>query len=172
MNLIDKSVLIILAAKDFNEDEFNVVNSILTREGFRVFIASDANSLCIGSRGMKVRPDVSFFNMRENNFAAVVLIGGRGIKGYWNNDILQGLVNSFNRSNKLVAAICSAPVVLSRAGILDDKEATCYKSDKEDLENDNAKFIDKPVVFKKNIVTAQDASSAKEFADTIVERLR
>ncbi len=171
MNLINKSVLIVIAAQEFNEDEFLVTKSILEREGFRIFIASDAHSLCVGSRGMKVRPDVSFFNMRESNFSAVVLIGGKGIKNYWNNDLLHSLVNKFDNSNKLIAAICSAPVILSRAGLLNGKEATCYKSDQKDFERDNVEFIDKPVVFKKNIITAQDASAAQEFASTIVERL-
>lgn len=171
MNLIKKSILLVLAAQDFNEDEYLVTKTILENAGFKIFIASDAHSLCVGSRGLKVRPDVSFFNMRENNFAAVVIIGGKGIKNYWSNDQLHGLVNKFNKSDKLIAAICSAPVVLSRAGLLDEKEATCYKADQKDLERDNAIFIDQPVVFRKNIITAQDASAAKEFATIIIERL-
>lgn len=171
MNLIKKSILLVLAAQEFNEDEYLVTKTILENAGFKIFIASDANSLCVGSRGLKVRPDVSFFNMRENNFAAVVIIGGKGIKNYWNNDQLHGLVNKFNKSDKLIAAICSAPVVLSRAGLLDEKEATCYKADQKELERDNAIFIDQPVVFRKNIITAQDASAAKEFATIIIERL-
>lgn len=171
MNLIKKSILMVLAAQEFNEDEYLVTKTFLEKAGFKIFIASDANSLCVGGRGLKVRPDVSFFNMRENNFAAVVIIGGKGIKDYWSNDQLHSLVNKFNESDKLVAAICSAPVVLSRAGLLDDKEATCYKTDQKELERDNAIFIDQQVVFRKNIITAQDASAAKEFATIIIERL-
>lgn len=169
--LIKKSVLIILAAKDFNEDEFLVVKSILEKEGLKVFIASDAHSLCVGNRGMKVRPDVSFFNMRENNFGAIVLIGGNGIKKYWNNPQLHKLIFDFDKTNKVVAAICSAPVILSRSGLLDGKEATCFKGSQQDLENDNVEYVDKPAHFRKNIITAQDVSAAQEFASIIVERL-
>lgn len=170
--MISKSILLVLAGKDFNEDEFLVVKTILEREGFKVFIASDAHSLCVGSRGMKVRPDVSFFNMRENNFAAVAIIGGSGIKNYWNNTNLHNLVIAFDKANKIVSAICSAPVVLSRAGILSGKEATCYKRDAEELKRDGVEYIDKPVVFRKNIITAQDAFAAQEFVQTIAERLK
>lgn len=170
--LINKSILLVLAGKDFNEDEYLVVKTVLEREGFKVFIASDAHTLCVGSRGLKVRADVSFFNMRESNFAAVVIIGGKGIKAYWNSSLLHNLAIRFNDVNKIIAAICSAPVVLSRAGILTDKEATCYKNDIKDLERDGVNYVDKPVVFRKNIITAQDASAAQEFAKTIAERLK
>ena len=170
--MINKSILIVLAGSDFNEDEYLVVKTILEREGFKVFIASDAHTLCVGSRGMKVRADVSFFNMRESNFAAVVIIGGKGIKNYWNDFQLHNLINAFNSANKIVAAICSAPIVFSRAGILNGKEATCYQSDAEELKRDGVEFINKPVVFRKNIITAQDASAAHEFAQTIAGRLK
>lgn len=170
--MINKSILLVLAGTDFNEDEYLVTKTILEREGFKVFIASDAHTLCVGNRGLKVRPDVSFFNMRESNFAAIVIIGGRGIKNYWNNPQLHNLLSAFDRNNKVIAAICSAPVVLSRAGILSEKEATCYQGDIEELKRDGAEYVDKPVVFRKNIITAQDASAAQEFAQTISERLK
>ncbi len=172
INLINRSILLILAGKDFNEDEYLVIKSVLSRENFKLFIASDAHSLCVGKRGMKVRADVSFFNMRESNFGAVVLIGGNGIKSYWDNANLHNLVNAFNKSNKIIGAICSAPVILSRAGLLNEKEATCYPNDKKELERDGAVYIDKPVVFRKNIITARDVSSANEFATTIAEMLK
>jgi protease I len=170
--LINNSVLLFLAAKDFNEDEYLIVKKTLEKENFKVFIASDAHSLCVGTRGMKVRADVSFFNMHESNFIAIVIIGGNGIKTYWNDLHLHNLVNCFNKSNKITAAICSAPVVLAKAGLLEGKEATCYHKDKQDLENNGAIYIDNPVVFKKNIITAQDASSAHDFAQRIAERLK
>ena len=170
--MINRSILLILAAKDFNEDEYLIVKSGLEKAGFKIFIASDAHSLCTGSKGMKVRADVSFFNMNERNFSALVIIGGSGIKPYWNNDQLQNLVISFHKQNKLIAAICSAPVVFSRAGLLNEKEATCYHSDIKELERDGAVFLDKSCIFRKNILTAQNASAAQEFTDLIAESLR
>lgn len=169
--MIEKSILLILASNDFNEDEYLVVKTILEREKFKLFIASDAHSLCVGSKGLKVRPDISFYNMHESNFNAIVLIGGSGIKSYWGNSLLHNLVNNFNRSNKLIAAICSAPVILSRAGLLNDKEATCFLNDRKELERDGAVFVDVPVKFQKNIITAQNASASQQFAQTIAERL-
>lgn len=170
--MISKSILLILASKDFNEDEYLLVKKTLEKENFKVFIASDAHTLCVGNRGMKVRADVSFFNMRESNFNAIIIIGGNGIKSYWNSLQLHNLINAFANSNKIIAAICSAPVVLAKAGLLEGKESTCYHKDKQELENNGAIYLDIPVVFKKNIITAQDASSAQDFAQRIAERLK
>lgn len=170
--MIKSSILLVLAARDFNEEEFLVIRSTLERENFKIFIASDAHTLCVGTRGMKVRADVSFYNMRESNFNAVVIVGGKGIKSYWNNIDLHNLVNDFNKSNKVIGAICSSPVILSRAGLLSGKEATCYPDDKKELERDGAVYIDKPVVFRKNIITARDVSSAHDFSITFSGRLK
>lgn len=170
--MIKNSILLVVAGKNFSEDEYQVVKTVLERENFKIFIASDAHSLCVGNRGLKVRAEVSFFNMRENNFNALVIIGGSGIKDYWDNQSLQNLAVSFNNSNKIVSAICSAPVIFAKAGLLDGKEATCYQNDKNELERCGSTYIDKPVVFRKNIITAQDVSSSHEFAQTIAERLK
>ena len=170
-NLIKKSVLLVLAADDFNEQEYLTVKTIFEREGFKVFIASDSNSLCTGNKGMKVRPDVSFFNMRANNFSALVIIGGGGIKRYWGNQNLHTLVNAFYNAGKIVSAICGAPVVLASAGILYEKEAACYPENKKDLEREGAVYNDSPVLVRKNIITAQGPAAAEDFVRAVIEQV-
>ena len=86
--MINRSLLIILPAENFNEEEYLTTKRILEISGFKLFIASDANVLCVGKNGLKVRADVSFFNMNENNFAGIVFIGGSGVKKYWENQNL------------------------------------------------------------------------------------
>ena len=109
--------------------------------------------------------------MRESNFGAVVIIGGNGIQEYWGNTNLHNLVQKFDKSNKVIGAICSAPIILARAGLLNGKEATCYPDNQKHLERDGAVYVNKSVVFRKNIITAQDPSSAHDFALTLTERL-
>lgn len=71
---------------------------------------------------------------------------------------------------KLVAAICAAPIVLSAAGITDDKEVTSYPGfDKEiNYKNYNS---DKAVVIDKNVITAQGPAVAILFGYEIVNYL-
>lgn len=168
--MIKKSILLVIAAKDFNETEYLTVKKGLDKEGFNVFIASDANALCTGSSGLKVKADVSFFNMRENNFGGLIIIGGNGIRNYWNNVNLHTLIKAFDKSSKTIGAICSAPVSLSRSGILTGKEAVCYPDDKNELERDGVIYKDIAVLVRKNIITAKGPANASEFVSAFIEK--
>jgi len=167
----EKSILFILPKKKFNETEFLVTKRILERHGFKIFIASDAASLCVGRNGLKIKPDVVFFNMNENNFRGIVFIGGNGVKEYWENRVLHNVAQKFLKQKKLVTAICSAPVILANAGILKKIDATCYPADKQELLKEGGCYLDAPVVVRKYIITARDSESSEEFAETIVAKL-
>ena len=166
--MINKSLLIILPAENFNETEYLTVKHILEISGFKLFIASDAHSLCTGKNGLKVRADVSFFNMNENNFGGIIFIGGSGVKNYWGNQNLYKIAKRFCEKKKLISAICSAPVILAKAGLLEGKDATCYPEDRNELEKCGINYKDQSVVIQKNIITARDSSSSNDFANAIV----
>lgn len=162
------SYLIFLPKKDFNEEEFTIVRKRLLKAGKQVFITSDDHSVCSGSKGMKVKSDTSFNNVNVNNFGAFILIGGTGSKSYWKNESLQKIIKKFFDSKKVIAAICSSPVTLAKAGILQNKKATCCSEDKMELINAGIDFHDKNVVVDGNIVTAENAQSALQFAEAIL----
>ena len=162
------SYLIFLPRKDFNEEEFTIVRKRLLKGGKQVFITSDDHSVCSGSKGMKVKSDTSFYNVNVNNFGAFILIGGTGSKVYWKNEALHKIIKKFFDSKKVVAAICSSPIILAKAGILQNKKATCYSEDKMELINSGIDYQDKNVVIDGNIVTANDARSALQFAEAVL----
>lgn len=167
-----KSILLFLAAENFCEQEFLTVKNILTRKGFMIFIASDADSLCIGGKGMKVRADVNICNINKNNFGAFLIIGGKGIINYWENKILQKIVIDFYESKKIVSSICAAGVVLAKSGILNQKNAVVFPEYKKEFDKNGVIFKDQNVVVEGNIITAQNPASSIEFVDTIVNRLK
>jgi protease I len=171
MTAAQKSILIILPADKFNELEFVTVKNILSRKGYNIFIASDAHTLCIGSDGLRVRADVNLYNMHVQNFAAVIFIGGDGARNYWNNSLLHKLAVDFNNAEKMIAAICSAPVLLAKAGVLFERNATCYPADRKEIEKNNMTYKSLPVVVCGNIITAQSSSDSSEFANVIISHL-
>ena len=168
INPTKNSVLIFLPKKDFNEEEFTIVRRRLQKEGKQIFITSDDHSACTGSKGMKVKSDTSFYNVNINNFEAFILIGGIGSKSYWKNEVLHNIIKKFFDVKKVIAAICSSPVTLAKAGILQNKKATCYSEDKMELINAGIDYQDKNVVVDGNIVTADNARSALQFAEAIL----
>ena len=168
INPSQNSFLIFLPKKDFNEEEFTIVRKRLLKSGKQVFITSDDHSACTGSKGMKVKSDTSFYNVNVNNFVSLILIGGSGSRTYWKNDVLHKIIKKFFDSKKVVAAICSSPVTLAIAGILQNKKATCYSEDKMELINSGIDYQDKNVVVDGNVVTATDARSALQFAEAVL----
>ena len=167
----NKSILFILPAKDFNTIEYLNTKQHLEKAGYKVFIASDAFALCTGMDGLKVRADVSLYNTNEENFAALVFIGGTGVSKYWGNSRLHSLAQKFNKSGKPVAAICSAPVILAKAGLLSGLTATCFPDNRKELEREGAVYSDNSLVADNNFITAKDSSSAEEFAEKIIFQL-
>jgi len=165
---LQNSFLIFLPKKNFNEEEFTIVRKRLLKAGKQVFITSDDQSVCSGCKGMKVKSDTSFFNVNVSNFASLILIGGSGSRAYWKNESLHKIVKKFFDAKKVIGAICSSPVTLAKAGILQNKKATCYSEDKMELINAGTDFQDKNVVVDGNVVTANDSHSALQFAEAVL----
>jgi protease I len=83
------------------------------------------------------------------------------------------MVKYFHGSAKVVAAICLAPVVLARAGILKGKKATYFNSPVSfrEMRAGGAVLVDKAVVTDSRIVTANGPAAAAEFADAFIRTL-
>ena len=164
-----KSILIFIAANNFSEDEFLTAKFILEKNNFQVFVASDSNGLCKGDKDLKVKADVSLFNIHPENFSAFILIGGIGVRNYWNNSNLLSAVNKFAKMNKPLGAICAAPVILAKAGTLVNQKAACFIEDKNELQKSGAIFSNKNIVINNNIVTASNKNFTKELIEKICD---
>lgn len=167
-----KSILFILPQKDFNEEEYLIIKKIIENSGYNVFIASDSVNLCVGSKNMKVKNDILLYNANEKNFVALILIGGSGTKPYWENKFLHSLIKKFNSEGKTIGAICSASMILAKAGILQNVTATIHNDYKKELISLGIDFKDTPLVIRKNIITANSPSAAVDFSNAILENIK
>ena len=82
---------------------------------------------------------------------------------------LRKLILSFAEKGKPIAAICAAPMVLGKLGLLKGKKATCYPGFEQYLEG--AECVGEHVVRDGNIITGMGPGAAMEFALAIVELL-
>ena len=73
-------------------------------------------------------------------------------------------------NDKLICAICAAPFILGKRGILKDKRATCFPGFENQLEG--ATVVDAGVVRDGNIITGRAMGSAHEFALIVLEALQ
>ncbi|NMB82764.1 MAG: DJ-1/PfpI family protein [Ignavibacteria bacterium] len=170
ISLKNRSVLIILPAQDFNEQEYLIIVNALERAHFKVFIASDAYALCVGSNGLKVKNDMQIYNVHETNFGGIIFIGGSGVRNYWNNNLLHSIAGKFHFNKKPIGAICAAPIILAKAGLITEC-ATCYPDDKKELERTGVEYKDNPVIISNNIITAKDPTTAGEFIKIFLNEL-
>lgn len=79
------------------------------------------------------------------------------------------MLTAHTHAQKLVAAICAAPTVLSAAGLLKDKRATSFPAVKSQLQV--GEYLESPVVVDGNVVTSRGAGTAMAFALKLVEIL-
>ena len=94
------------------------------------------------------------------NYDAIVIPGGMpGSTLLRDNEKIIKFYQEMYKANKLVAAICAAPIVLSKAGILEDKEVTSYPGFDKEI---NCKIYnkEKAVIVDKNVITAQGPAVA------------
>ncbi|CDD34554.1 4-methyl-5(Beta-hydroxyethyl)-thiazole monophosphate synthesis protein [Roseburia sp. CAG:309] len=74
-----------------------------------------------------------------------------------------------NRDGKIVAAICAAPSVLGKCGILEGKKATCYPGFEDKLIG--AEVVSEPVVADGNVITSRGLGTSMEFGFELIKKL-
>ncbi len=171
--LINKTLLFVIAHKDFKDEEYQVPRNIFERLGAKVTVASSDTGIAVGTRGLKVKIDTLISQIDTFDFDGLVFVGGMGAKEYWDSEVAHRIAKSAARNGKVIAAICIAPVILARAGVLRWKEATVWASPKTKhiLKQEKIEYIPRPVVVSEKIVTANGPIAAKQFGEEIVRLL-
>lgn len=120
----------------------------------------------MGAHNIPVKADAL---IEETNFAdAEMLILPGGATKLHECQALCDLLVAHNQADKMIAAICAAPSVLGRLGILQGKQATCYPGFEEYL---GESYIDGLVVESKNIITAKGPGLSSDFAFCLIEKI-
>jgi len=194
-NISDKKIAMIIAFKDFRDEEYFVPKEILEEAGAEIKTASNKKGEAIGADGGEVEIDllVSELNPAEFDdlepksshnsiqsisfFDAIVFIGGPGCLKYLDNENSYRVARETVSQQKLIAAICISPVILAKAGILNGKRATVWSSpmDKSPikiLEKNGTIYQDEDIVVDGRIVTANGPAAAKKFGEAIIELLK
>jgi protease I len=167
-------VLIVIAPEKFRDEEYAVPAAALQKAGIGYDVASKRRGVCTGMLGMKVNATLSFEEIEPKSYDGILVVGGGGAQLHlWDDDLLGEMVKYFHTSAKVVGAICLAPVVLARAGILKGKKATYFNSPVSfrEMKAGGAVLVDKAVVTDSRIVTANGPEAASEFAEAFIRSL-
>ena len=121
----------------------------------------------MGAHNIPVKADTLIANADFADAEMLILPGG-ATKLHECEALCQLLVKH-NEQDKLIAAICAAPSVLGRLGILEGKQATCYPGFEGELKGANCTA--EGVVKAGNIITGKGPGKSPEFAFAIVASL-
>lgn len=158
----------VLFAQGLEECEGLIVVDLLRRAHIDTDIISmnDADMI-LSSHQIAINGDRCFSDTDLDQYDVLVLPGGMpGTRNLQNDPRVLSAVNDFYSSNRLVAAICAAPVVLETAGILNGKKATVHHNFKEEMSS--AALQDQEVVVDGNVITAWGLGAAIPFGLSIV----
>lgn len=165
-------VLMVVAQKDFRDEEFFEPRDVFIKNGIEVKVASQGGGLARGRLGGTVMPDLTIDEAEAGDFAAIVLVGGRGAEVYLDDERIHRLVKDFYDAGKIVAAICLAPAILARAGLLSGVKATCTPDEEQNLAAGGAEYTGAAVEVDGKIVTGSGPEAARKFGEKIVELLK
>lgn len=174
--MTNKKAAMIIAFKDFKDEEYFVTREVLGKGGVSVVTVSNKIGQAIGVGGGDTQVNLLLENLNPVDFDAIVFVGGPGALKDLDNENSYALARTTIAQDKVLAAICISPVILAKAGVLKGKKATVWGSALNTdpikiLKENGAVYEAKPVVRDGKIVTANGPTAAEEFGQAILQTL-
>ncbi len=161
--------VITVLAPGFEETEAVTFIDLLRRADITVTVLGLESREVTGSHGITIAADKLLADFKDA-FDAIVLPGGMpGTKNLANSQPLLELIRRTHKRGGLCAAICAAPIVLAKAGVLAGVKATCYPGFEKEL--GGAQFADNEVVRDRTIITSRGVGTAIHFALELISCL-
>ena len=157
---------LIICERGLEECEALIVYDLLTRAKIETTLAGPTPTIT-SSHNLTFNINEPLGLIDPSKYDCLILPGGMpGTTNLESNKTVDELITHFVNNNKLIGAICAAPSILIKKGLLKDNEFTCYPGFEYGLESTRKK-----VTVHNNIVTANGLGSAIEFGLKLIELL-
>ncbi len=164
--------IFVFLADGFEEIEALATVDILRRAGLDVVtVALAENRKATGAHGVPVEADEALRSVASLGAEAAMLVMPGGLPGSTNlsdNAVLRQMIADADAAGVPLAAICAAPLVYGRMGLLEGVKCTCYSGFEPELKGADVEQV--PVVVDGRFTTAWGPGAAFDFAFAIVER--
>ncbi len=158
-------------ANGFEEIEALCPLDLLRRAGLEVTTVGIGGEMICGSHGITVAADIPEGMYADPAPDMIILPGGMpGSKNLDESRTVDTVLKVAARHGAYIAAICAAPMVLGPRGLLEGKEAICYRGSEKELTG--AILSDKKVVRDGNVITAAGMGVALDFGLELVKALK
>ncbi len=160
----------IFLADGFEEIEALTPVDVLRRGGVSVDTIGIGKSTAVGSHGITVVCDTTDSSVDFTKYDMIILPGGMpGAANLDGSEFVDKAVRYAYESNRHLAAICAAPLILGRRSMLIGKSAICYPGFEHELQG--AVISEDCVVTDGNITTAKGMGVALDFAKELLRIL-
>lgn len=159
----------VFIADGFEEVEAIATIDMLRRCGVDTVSVGVGSQMIIGAHNMGLVCDVEDkFVQANNSIDAVVLPGGiPGTPNLEKSEKVQSFIDYAYQNDRFICAICAAPSILAKKGILKGKKATSYPDYAEML---GCEYTGDVVTQDGKIITAKGAGAAIDFGLKIAEQ--
>lgn len=162
-----QKALLIIAKTGFQDHELTGVRQALLSHGFDVVLASTEVGTCTGKFGSSEWPTIALKDVDVVDYDRIAFIGGPGAGAFADHSDALRIARETVQAKKPLGAICIAPVILAKAGVLQGKRATVW----DDGEGTQAKILldagatytGEAVTFDGLIITGSGPEVADEF---------
>ena len=161
--------LIVLAQHGYQDHELEGTRSGLIKVGFQIALASKESGECLGKLGGSEYADVALRDVNVSDYDRIAFVGGPGMIAYAEDLDAQTVARNAAEAGMPLGAICIAPTILAKAGVLQSKKATVWDHEGVQqalLEQYNALYTGDDVTVDGMIVTANGPHAAEEFGAT------
>lgn len=164
-------MIYVFLANGFEDMEAIVPIDCLRRAKLEVQTAGVGGKEITSSHGITVKTDIKEDEVILDKYVDLIVLPG-GMPGTLNLDNSEAVHKAIDfciERGKYIGAICAAPSILGKRGLLEGQKATCFEGFESQLAG--AKITNLPVVVSDKFITARGAGVALEFAMTLVETL-
>lgn len=162
-------MIYVLLAKGFEEVEAIEPVDIMRRAGLEVATVGIDGRIVCGSHGISITADMDMSGVKPELMDALVLPGGPGHELLDASNEVHYLINTAHAGGKYIAAICAAPSIIGKKGLLRDKKATCFPGYEDYLYG--AEVCGDKAVTDGQFITGKGAGAAGEFGFELVRAL-
>ncbi len=166
--------VLVLLAQGCEELEAVTIIDLLRRAQVNVTAAGLETTITPikASRGTTLLPDTTLDETLKQDYDMVVLPGGLPGADHLNNDTrVVSLITKMAAEDKYTCAICAAPRVLAKAGVLEGKNATSYPGTLDKMDIAGMTYTGADVTVDGKIITGRGPGPAMDFALTLIEAL-
>jgi protease I len=163
------AVLMVVAPDTFRDEEYAEPRAVFDERGAAVTVASVDPGSCAGRFGLLVEADIALADADGTAYDAVVFVGGAGSQVFFDDPDAHRVAIEARDAGSVVSAVCIAPSILARAGLLVGRRATSFATQHDDLTHHGALWTGQRVTADAPFVTGSGPEAAREFGEAVAD---